>query len=136
MIRFSFLLGICALATGLTSCGLTEFRDVVVTTSPQGADVYLNDRYAGKSPTAQKVPNRKQLDIYIDKDGYYPIEKTIIPEASFWGWLLWDRVEDKSLSLPEDTFEFRLEKMPDGVKKKPRPRRTQPAPEHSIPRLF
>ena len=131
----SLLIALPALSLTLSSCNLGEDRDIVVTTTPLGADVYLNERYAGSTPVAKKVSNRKQLDIYIDKDGYFPVEKTVIPEKSFWGWLLWDRVDDKSLSLPEDTFIFNLEKMPQGTAKKVRftspPQKT---PSYSAPR--
>lgn len=134
-LTLSLLLSLITLAV-LSSCNLSEQRNVVVSTYPEGAKVYLNDRFAGETPVSRTVANREQLDIYVDKKGYYPIEKTIIPTESFWGWLLWARVDNKSLSLPEDTFVYTLEKLPKGVTPKPRARAPKPAKYPSTPGLY
>ncbi len=117
MSRFFSFTPLFGAALLIVSCSLGEDRQVLVSSSPAGAETYLNGKYAGLTPVVQEVANRKPLQIYIDKPGYYPIDQVIMPHESFWGTVLWWGVDDKALSLPEENFVYTLEKMPPGAVK-------------------
>ena len=98
----------------LVSCSLGEQRVVTIVTQPLGAEVYINERHAGKTALCATVPNRKELKIYLYKAGYYPLETGLVPSRGFWGSVLWPGMEE-GLSLPEDDLFFTLQPLPKGV---------------------
>lgn len=98
-----------------TSCHLTEYREIEVTSTPTGANAVINGDYLGATPVTVEVPNRKTLSIFLDKDGYYPVEKEIKTEKSFWGTVLWSGVDDKAYSLPEDKFHYDMTPLEPGA---------------------
>lgn len=89
----------------------------MVTSTPSGATAYINEQYAGETPVVREVPNRKRLTIYLDKDGYMPVDKKIHPIEGFWGWVLWGGMNDKGLALPKDNFHYELDQMQPGERK-------------------
>lgn len=111
-----FLLSGTILISALcAACSLGEKRDILITTTPSKAKIYLDQHYVGDAPIVKTVNNRKNLEIYIDKDGYYPIDTEVIPECAFWGWVLWGPSNKKGLSLPQEDFAFKLVPLPKGI---------------------
>ena len=74
IILLSFLLTSCAtLINGKT-------QEVVINSSPAGADVTINNEYVGITPLDAKVVRKYDFDIILTKDGYVSVNKTYSKE--------------------------------------------------------
>ncbi|MEM7230461.1 MAG: PEGA domain-containing protein [Planctomycetota bacterium] len=63
------LLGLCAL-TALSGCAR---RTLVITSEPDGALVWLNDREIGRTPVEVEFYDYGTYDVRLERDGFEPI---------------------------------------------------------------
>ena len=62
-----------------------RFRPVEVKTQPPGAQVFLNDRYEGRSPLTLRVDRKRDHRVRFLLEGREPYEDTI--ESGLNGWV-------------------------------------------------
>jgi hypothetical protein len=78
-----FLFGICVLGStlSLTACASLfgdKGRTVQITSKPEGAKVYHNGDYIGKTPVALDIANPMDSNVVrVEKPGYRPFEKPV-----------------------------------------------------------
>ncbi len=65
------LAGVALLSTAILT-GCLE-RTIQVSTTPPGAEVYLNDAYIGRTPTTTGFEFYGQYDVRVCNDGFEPI---------------------------------------------------------------
>jgi len=79
--RFSTLIAISLLASCATiTRGTTD--TLVISSTPAGADVKLDNGMTGKTPTSFKLPRDKDVIVSITKDGYEPVEVRVTSQIS------------------------------------------------------
>lgn len=81
----------CCLAVLLLGSGCASivtpgrFRPVQVQTQPPGAQVFLNDKYEGRSPLTLRVDRKEDHRVRFELPGREPFEGTI--ESGLNGWV-------------------------------------------------
>lgn len=103
-----------ALAGALLSTGCLE-RTIEVSTSPPGAEVYVNDAYIGRTPTTTGFEFYGQYDVRIRKDGYEPISTNRNASMPLWELPPIDLAASAvPITLPnEQRWDFEMQPSPD-----------------------
>ena len=62
-------------------------RVVDITSDPEGAVVWVNDREVGQTPVEVEFVHYGEFDVQVLKPGYEPITAGEKASAPFWDWL-------------------------------------------------
>lgn len=105
MNKFSGLLVVlCGLS--LVSCvGSKNFR---VLTTPDGADITINGKPAGKSPVTVEIDQSRALAIVAHKPGYQSASETVPTRTNWFLSLLWTENDPKARYIDMDEITIPL----------------------------
>jgi hypothetical protein len=85
----SLMLVVCILCSFpgcvTVATGGGEDQAVRVSSTPKGADVFINDELVGKTPMSIRLPRKDDHHVRIEKVGYQPYEKEL--HSGMNGWL-------------------------------------------------
>lgn len=82
-----FALG--ALALGLTACATimqSTYQGISVSSSPSGAEVTIDSRSYGRTPTVAQLARKTNHLVKIELPGYLPFEMYLTRRVSGWAW--------------------------------------------------
>jgi len=80
------VVGIIASSPGCATIatGGGEDQAVRVSSTPKGADVFVNDELVGKTPMSIRLPRKDDHHVRIEKVGYQPYEKDLRSGMNAW----------------------------------------------------
>ena len=76
----SFLVPIIILTSGCTTITRGTKDVLVIESDPPGANVKLSSGETGRTPTSFELPRKRSLVVFIEKEGYEPIEVNVTPK--------------------------------------------------------
>ena len=84
----SLALVVCIIASSpgcaTIATGGGEDQAVRVSSTPRGADVFVNDELVGKTPMSIRLPRKDDHHVRIEKVGYQPYEKELHSGLNAW----------------------------------------------------
>lgn len=116
----------------LASCSTT--KTIYVFSRPEGADILVNGKKVGRTPGGILVDQKYPVEIVLEKPGYATTSRTLTPEPSTMGKILWTSDDPRSNVIRENEVTLRMEKLsaPKILSPRPVPR---PAPRVQPPAL-
>lgn len=114
----------------LASCAST--KEILVRSSPPGADIVVNGRKVGETPESIPVDQKYPVELVLEKQGYATVTHTLMPESTTMGRILWTSGDPRSKVIRENEVMLTMKKLPPRRVPKPAPRS---APAHQAPAL-
>lgn len=81
-VALAALLVAVALLSGCASVTRGSKDTLVVESTPSGANVRLSTGQVGKTPTSFRLPRKHDLVVFIEKEGYEPLEINVTSQIS------------------------------------------------------
>lgn len=110
----------------LASCAST--KEILVRSSPSGADIVVNGRKVGVTPASIPVDQKYPVEIVLEKQGYVTATRTLTPEPTAMGSILWTSGDPRSKAIRENEVTLSLKELPPRRVPKTVPR-SRPAPQ-------
>ncbi len=101
---------VAAAAVFVASCSST--KNIVVRSSPPGADIVVNGRKVGETPASIPVDEKYPVEFVLEKEGYASAARTLTPEPTTMGRILWTAKDPRANAIRENEVEFSLKKLP------------------------
>jgi hypothetical protein len=143
----SLALVVCIIASSpgcaTIATGGGEDQAVRFSSTPKGADVFVNDERVGKTPMTMRLPRKDDHHVRIEKVGYQPYEKDLRSGMNAWmfgnillGGLIGlgvDLLSGASSGLDRTNVSPTLVKAMDGTTPSPAPSNTGPVYSSGAP---
>lgn len=98
-----------AAALMLAACSTT--KNIYVSSQPEGADIVINGKKVGRTPDFILVDQKYPVEIVLEKPGYVSTSRTLTPEPSTMGKVLWTSDDPRSNVIRENAVTLRMKKV-------------------------